>query len=118
MKTTGAITICVVAIVLGLALIVVGALPFMIGLHDVTISGMQLGPEEIDRLKSQPGGQTLLNCALASVALANQGAEAYNNLAKFSRGQSLTLVVAGGLLLATQAFLLHWLNGLRKGIGR
>jgi hypothetical protein len=116
MNIRSAISLCVLSSVLGVAAILVGALPFVAGLHDVTITGMQLGPEDMERLKNQPGGQTVLNCALASVALANQGAKAYNSLAGISRTQSLFLIVGGSFFALSHLSLLYWLGVFRRKV--
>ena len=110
MNIRAATSLCVLSAVLGLAAIAVGVIPFAIGLHEVTITGVQLGPDAVAMLKDQPGGQTLINCAEASMALANKGAEAYNSLARVSRSQSLFLMVGGIVVAVSNLLLLYWLR--------
>ena len=58
-------------LVVGVFAVAKGAIPFVLGLHGVEITGMNLTSEAVANLKSQPNGEKLANCALASVVLAN-----------------------------------------------
>lgn len=102
---------------MGLLALVAGMIPLAIGLYGVTISGMQLTQDAMEKLKDQLGGQTILNCALASVALANQGADAYMALLRVSRTQSAVLIVGGALATLSYVFLLRFLTQLRAKVG-
>ena len=110
MKHRHANTICKIGIAIGVFAIIVGVIPFARGLYALQFDNMQLTQEALVNLKSQPGGDALVNCAMASAALANQGNVALNSLVHFSRLQSFILLIGGVAVIIIFSFLLRFVS--------
>ena len=110
MKRRHANALCKIGIAIGVFAIAMGVIPFAIGLNALHFDNMQLTQETLADLKTQPGGDTLVNCAMASAALANQGNAALNSLVHISRSQSFILLIGGVAIIIIFTLLLRFVS--------
>jgi hypothetical protein len=110
MRHQRAIALCKTGIAIGTFAIVIGAIPFAIGLNALHFDNMQLTQKTLADLKTKPGGDTLVNCAMASAALANQNNATLNSLVHVSRTQSFMLLIGGVAVIIIFTLLLRFVS--------
>jgi hypothetical protein len=93
------------AMIAGMIIVVAGAVPAVLGYYFVHFSAPELGPSAIASLKSQPGGEALANCAIASTELSAQASATMSSLLYVIKWQSAFSIVFGAVVLVSCSLL-------------
>jgi len=101
-------------LLIGLLAVAVGLTPYLSGLHTVKLDEVALSADSLNELKSQPNGEKLANCAVASIALAKEHAKAYASLADVSKIQSQSFILGGLAVVACFGLLLGFIMQQRQ----
>jgi hypothetical protein len=104
--------LCAIGMIAGSALFVCGAVPAALGIYFTEFPAPELAAQTIERLRAQPGGEALANCAIMSNALSGNAAAALSSFATLVRWQTTTALIFGIAVFASSALLLRRLSAL------